>query len=181
MSSSNRPANSKDENLDPITGEPGAHPVGTGLGAAGVGAAGGVAGYAAAGALGGAAGGPVGAAVGAAVGVVVGAVAGGLAGKGIAESIDPTAEEAHWSQNYSSRPYVDKAHDYSHYQPAYQYGVEARSLHADKSWDEIESELEKGWAGRRGQSKLEWGHARHASRDAWDRIGTGGGSISDKV
>src|SRR4051794_32509382 len=54
----------RDSNQDPITGEPGAHPVGVGVGTA--------AGGAAAGALGGAAAGPVGA--------VVGAVAGGLAG-----------------------------------------------------------------------------------------------------
>ena len=72
-----------DANRDPITGEPGAHPVGTGLGTA--------AGGAAAGAAAGLAAGPVGAAVGA----VVGGVAGGLAGKGIAESINPTVEEAY--------------------------------------------------------------------------------------
>src|SRR3954454_3674465 len=109
MSSTNDPARTKDENRDPLSGEPGAHPVGTGLGAAGAGAA--------TGALGGAVGGPVGAAVGA----VVGAVAGGLAGKGIAESIDPTAEDAYWRDNHSSRPYFDKTHSYDDYRPAYQY------------------------------------------------------------
>lgn len=65
-------------NPDPITGEKGAHPVGTGIGAAGAGAA--------ATAVGAAVGGPVGAVVSA----VVGSVAGGLAGKGVAEQIDPT-------------------------------------------------------------------------------------------
>jgi phage tail tape-measure protein len=64
-------------NPDPLTGTPGAHPVGTGLGA--------VSG-AAAGASIGAAAGPV----GAAVGTVVGAVAGALAGKGAAEAVNPT-------------------------------------------------------------------------------------------
>ena len=80
----------KDANLDPLSGAPGAHPVGTGVGAA----AGGVV----AGALAGTVAGPVGTLVGAAVG----AVAGGLAGKGIAEMIDPTAEEAYWRENYSN-------------------------------------------------------------------------------
>jgi len=160
MSSSKNPAHAKDENLDPISGEPGAHPVGTGLGAAGAGAA--------AGALGGAMAGPVGAAVGA----VIGAVGGGLAGKGIAESIDPTAENAYWQENYRSRPYVDKSHDYDTYRPAYQYGWESRSLHAGKSWDDVESDLASGWAKVRGKSKLEWDQARHATRDAWDRIST---------
>lgn len=65
-------------NRDPISGEPGAHPVGTAVGAT----AGGVAAGAAVGSIAG----PVGTAVGAAVG----AVAGGLAGKGVAEKVDPT-------------------------------------------------------------------------------------------
>ena len=72
---------SKDANRDPITGEPGAHPVGTGIGAA--------VGGAAAGAAAGTIAGPVGTAVGAAMGAFVG----GLAGKAAAETIDPTVEE----------------------------------------------------------------------------------------
>ena len=68
-------------NRDPITGAPGAHPVGVCLGAA----AGGIAVGAAAGTL---AAGPVGTVVGAAVG----AVAGGLGGKAVAEHFDPTIE-----------------------------------------------------------------------------------------
>ena len=69
-------------NRDPISGELGAHPVGTGVGA--------VAGGVAAGAVVGSVAGPVGTAVGAAVG----AVAGGLAGKGVAEVLDPTISAA---------------------------------------------------------------------------------------
>jgi phage tail tape-measure protein len=61
-----------------LTGNPGSHPVGTGLGAAGGAATGAVAGAAL--------GGPVGAAVGAAVGGVAGAAAGHKAG----EVVNPT-------------------------------------------------------------------------------------------
>src|SRR6476661_157430 len=70
-----------ESNPDPITGAPGAHPVGVGLGAA----AGGIAAGAAAGTL---AAGPIGTVVGAAIGAVVG----GLAGKGAAESVNPTQD-----------------------------------------------------------------------------------------
>jgi hypothetical protein len=56
---------------DPITGEPGAHPVGVGVGALGAGAAGAVIGAVL---------GPI----GAAIGLAFGAVAGGLAGKEVA-------------------------------------------------------------------------------------------------
>src|SRR5437868_6392595 len=86
----------KDSNRDPITGAPGAHPVGTGLGAA--------AGGAATGAAIGSVAGPA----GTAAGIVAGAVVGGLAGKGIAEKIDPTAEEAYWRENYRTRDYGDE-------------------------------------------------------------------------
>src|SRR5690348_15169584 len=94
-----------DANRDPLTGEPGAHPVGVGIGAAGAGAAGAAIGSMA---------GPVGTAVGA----VIGAVAGGYAGKGVAESIDPTAEDAYWRENYQSRPYVESGSTYDEYRPA---------------------------------------------------------------
>lgn len=77
---------------DPITGEPGAHPLGTGLGAA--------AGGMAAGAAVGTVAGPVGTVIGAAVGAVVG----GLAGKGIAEAIDPSAEDAYWPRTTTPGP-----------------------------------------------------------------------------
>lgn len=66
-----------DANRDPLTGTPGAHPVGTGLGAAG---------GAGAGAAIGAMAGPIGAGIGAAIGGIVG----GLAGKGGGEAVNPT-------------------------------------------------------------------------------------------
>src|SRR5688572_9669341 len=72
-----------DANRDPITGTPGAHPLGVGAGAA----TGGMAGAAV-----GAIGGPIGAGIGAAVG----AVAGGLIGKGAAQAVNPTVEDEYW-------------------------------------------------------------------------------------
>ena len=158
MSNSNvNPPRDKDENLDPISGEPGAHPVGTGLGAAAAGAA--------TGALGGAVAGPVGAAVGA----VIGAVAGGLAGKGAAEAVDPTAEDAYWRDNHASRPYATGS-SYSEYGPAYQYGWEAHDQHAGKPFSEVESHIKTGWEKAKGASKLEWDKAKHATRDAYERV-----------
>lgn len=75
------PIDLEDTNPDPLTGQPGAHPLGTGVGAAGVGGVATVVGAAVAG--------PVGAVVGA----VVGSVAGGLVGKGTAESLNPSSED----------------------------------------------------------------------------------------
>jgi hypothetical protein len=149
--------NNPDNNPDPITGTPGAHPVGTGLGAASAGAAG---------AAIGAVGGPVGITVGA----IVGAVAGGLAGKGVAEAVNPTAEEAYWRNFYKTRPYVDSRVDYDEYGPAYRYGWEARTRYGSRQFDDVESELERDWSRARGKSSLDWSHARHATRDAWEHI-----------
>lgn len=147
-----------DANRDPLTGELGSHPVGTGIGA--------VVGGAAAGAATGTVAGPVGTAIGAAVG----AVAGGLAGKGIAEMIDPTAEETYWRQNYEGRPYVSYGEPFDEYAPAYRYGVDAFSRYPGQDYDEIEPNLERGWNGVRGTSRLDWDRAKEATRDAWRRV-----------
>ena len=147
----------RDRNPDPITGEPGSHPVGTGVGSAG---------GAAAGAAIGAAFGPIGMLVGGGIG----AVAGGAAGHAAGEAIDPTTEEAYWKETYKTRPYVKKDVDYDHYAPAYRYGWEARTKHQNRKWDDsLDSELGSQWNSTRGNSSLEWNDARQATRDAWDR------------
>ena len=145
-------------NRDPISDAPGAHPVGVGLGSAGAGATGA--------AIGGVVGGPIGAVVGAAIG----AVAGGLGGKAVAESVNPTVEDAYWKQNYNKRPYSKSDSSYDTYQPAYRYGWQSRMLHGGKQWTDVESDLERGWNKNRGASSLGWPEAKHATRDAWERL-----------
>jgi len=149
-------------NLDPITGTPGAHPVGTGLGAA--------MGGAVAGAAVGTVAGPLGTAIGAALGAVIG----GLAGKGVAELVDPTVEETYWRSNFSTRTYVAADDTFDDYAPAYGYGMAAHHDHLGRTFEEAEAELSKGWADARGSSRLEWGRAKDATRDAWERAGQRG-------
>jgi len=157
-----------DRNADPITGAPGAHPIGTGVGAAAGGAAGVAAGAAAGAAMGSVVPGP-GNIIGGAVGAVVGAVAGGLAGKGVAEAINPTEENEYWSNEYRNRPYYRPGSDYDDYAPAYRHGYTAASQYQGKSWDEMETNLERDWDNSRGQSSMDWDRARQPARDAWDR------------
>lgn len=148
----------KDEaNLDPMTGERGAHPVGVGAGAAGGGVAGAVAGAI------------VGGPIGAGVGAVVGAVAGGLAGKGAAEALNPTTEHAYWLKEYQSRPYYASGAPYEQYGPAFQYGWESCIRHKGKAFNDVEAQLARDWESRRGTSKLSWSQAKDATRDAWQR------------
>lgn len=149
-----------DANRDPITGEPGAHPVGTGVGAASAGAAGA--------AIGTAVGGPVGGVVGA----VVGAVAGGYAGKAAGEAIDPTREDAYWRDNYLSQGWAEKDFTYDDYQPALRTGYEGYSRHgvSGKSYEEVEADLARDYERGRGKSRLGWDKAKTATRAAWDRV-----------
>ncbi len=148
---------SHDMNRDPITGTPGAHPVGTGVGAAAGGTAGAAIGMVA---------GPVGALAGA----VVGAVVGGLAGKGVAEGVNPTAEDAYWRDNFVREPYYAMGRSYEDYSPAYRVGYEGRGLYDGRSFEDAEPELRRSYEAARGSSRLEWEEARVASRAAWHRV-----------
>ncbi|HEX8294709.1 MAG TPA: hypothetical protein VF593_00280 [Chthoniobacteraceae bacterium] len=152
--------NEKDTNPDPITGAPGSHPVGTGLGAAGAGTAGAAVGMA------------VGGPVGAVVGAVVGSVAGGYAGKGVAEAIDPTAEDAHWRDAHRNESYFEKDYSYEDYAPAYRTGYSSFAEHraAGRSFDAAEPDLATRYNRDRGSSRLGWDKAKHATRAAWDRV-----------
>lgn len=145
----------KSSNPDPVTGEPGSHPVGVGLGAAG-------------GGLGGAAIGAAAGPLGAAVGAVAGAIIGGMAGKDIAESYDPTAEDAFWRENYRARPYVTADDSYDRLRPAFRYGWEAQREYAGREFDEVEPELQQRWM--TATPGMGWDRARHAARDAWQRM-----------
>ena len=141
---------------DPITGEPGAHPIGTGVGAASAGAAG---------AAIGAVGGPVGVVAGAAVGAVVG----GLAGKEVAESIDPTNEDGYWQAHHGKQIYASHG-SYERYSSAYRTGYEGAGRHGvEKNYSDVEDDLKSSYEQSKETAGLSWDHAKHAVRAAYDR------------
>ena len=149
-------ARGADSNPDPITGEPGAHPIGTGIGAASAGAAG-------------AAIGSVGGPVGVVTGAAIGAVAGGLAGKSVAESIDPTNEDGYWQKNHAGQPYAIHG-SYERYSGAYRAGYEGAARHgADKNYADVESDLQSAYEKSKEQGGVTWDRARHAARAAYER------------
>lgn len=159
-------ANDKKANRDPITGEPGSHPVATGIGAA-VGAATGVVGAMAMGAAAGAPLGPAGAIAGAAAGGILG---GGI-GHGIGEDIRPT-QLAWWKANYSSRPYITEGKNFDTYEPAYRYGIDtaiANKNNVDRDFNTLEPNLRNNWNIARGKSSMEWDEAKYATRDAFEK------------
>lgn len=154
---------------DPVTQEPGFHPVGTAVGAA----AGSVTGAV----IGSAAGGPTGGIIGAAVG----GVAGGLTGKAAAEAANPTAEDAYWQEEYANRPYFDEAVAYNKISPAYRVGYTGywRLGGNGRSFEQAEEELRQEYERSGTPSDLTWEEVRPAARDAWRRMERRSGSVQN--
>lgn len=145
---------------DPLSGEAGAHPIGTGLGAA--------LGGAAAGAAAGTVAGPL----GTIAGTVIGGIAGAFAGKAVAESIDPTVESAYWRSEFRNRPYFREDAPYETYEPAYRAGWE--SYTPDARWEVAEpvakKKWEENWESEGGAPSMTWEEAKAAARDAYHRV-----------
>lgn len=156
FSNPNRAPDADRANRDPITGEPGSHPVGAGSGAAVGAALGGVAGIP---------GGPVGIAAGAAIG----GIAGGVIGKSAAEVVNPTDEVLFWRSEFPNRPYAHSG-TWEDFEPVYFNTATAYGLHFGREFAEVEPELERAWRSDRRNSRLEWPSVRDASRDAWERL-----------
>lgn len=163
-----RQQEARDANLDPITKKPGSHPVGTGVGTA-VGGAAGIAGVGAAAVSGAATGGIAGGPVGAAAGLVVGAVVGAVIGHKVGEKVNPTKEGEYWRSNYMKEPYFNSAYTYDDYDPAYRTGYEGLSRYQGRTFEQSEKDLEAEFNRNKGNSRLSWDHARHATRSAWNR------------
>jgi hypothetical protein len=147
-------------NRDPITHEPGSHPVGTGLGAAAAGAAGAI--------VGAGLGGPVGSIVGAALGASVG----GGVGHYAAETANPTYLEVEPTlrDTFQTRSYASNG-SYEDFAEAYSFGA----LHHNRlntPWsEEVEAELRQRWpthASSGAGAAMDWETARPAVRDAWE-------------
>lgn len=136
------------------------HELGGSLGMAVIGVAGGIMGAVA---------GPVGVVAGAAIGGALG----GVAGESMARDVNPTREEAYWEDNYHTRPYLVKGHDFSSYRAAYRSGINGYiASRPNTSFESLEPSLRNNWNIARGDSKLEWEEARHAARDAFSRLST---------
>jgi len=142
-------------NRDPITEEPGAHPVGVGIGAG-------------TGALTGAAVGATAGPVGAAIGAVAGGIAGGYMGKVAAEEINPTNELDYWRSAWSTRPYA-RDRSFNDFEPAYRVAVNEYSISPmSVPFERVEPRIRTAYESAASHG-VAWQDAREASRDAWNR------------
>ncbi len=99
-----------------------------------------------------------------------GALVGGFAGKSAAETVDRAREDAYWQGEFADRSYVDNGSSFDDYGPAYGYGVAALGRYPGRRFDDVEADLSRDWGSTRGNSRLSWNAARHAVRDAWERV-----------
>jgi uncharacterized protein YcfJ len=134
------------------------HPVATGVGMVGGGAAGA--------AIGTAVGGPVGTVVGA----VIGAVAGAAGGYAVGEAVDPAAEDAYWRDNHDKQPFA-KQGAFEDYQPAYRTGYQGYDRFGSESFDKAEPDLRSEY--EKSGTNVPWDKARDASKAAWGRVERG--------
>ena len=85
-------------------------------------------------------------------------------------TVDASAEETYWRENYASRPYTRADQSFLEYKPAYRYGADAYTRYPGRAFDDAETEMRDDWDKVKGTSSLTWDEARHAVRDAWQRV-----------
>ena len=125
---------------------------------------------AAAGAVTGAVVGSVGGPAGTLVGAAVGGIAGAKAGGAIAEAVNPTEYSSYFSDSYKRAPYYKTGREWKDYGPAYAYGYDSYSSYRGRPFNDVESDLERGWHTAKRDSRLAWSEAKEAVRDGWHYI-----------
>ena len=98
---------------------------------------------------------------------------------GPAERIDEA--ETWFNQTFEQASSPVPGAPYAHYRPAYRYGIDARSQHGTREWDEtLDAELQADWHHHRGSSPLDWAHARPAVQEAY-QAGSAGSAAAESA
>lgn len=140
---------------DPITGEPGFHPIAT--------VAGGTSG-----AMTGAAIGVIGGPVGIVLGAAAGGLIGGLAGDALVELLSPSAVDEYWQAEFERRTGIS-AQSYEQVKNEVYFGTQERLRYGKYAppWNEVEPELAKSWRVSPLCTGEEWGQVRATVCDAF--------------
>ena len=136
------------------------------------------------GVLTGAALGSLGGPIGTIIGGIAGAVTGWWAGKAISEAASHVThdDETYYRTHYESSPNRLADRSYEDVRPAYQLGHLAgrNPDYQGRSFEEVESDLQRGWSSDVSARHGDWQQVRHYARDAYDRgrSGFGMGAVS---
>ena len=89
-------------------------------------------------------------------------------------NIDRSKYDTNFRNSYQSASYYDKARTWDDYSPAYDYAYQSKTgNYADRKFDDVENDLERGWDKAKANSGLMWNQARDAVRDGWHFIERG--------
>jgi hypothetical protein len=80
-----------------------------------------------------------------------------------------TDEEQYWRTNYNTRPYA-KGSSYDNLSGGYRYGYESANRYSGRSWNDVESDLQRDWDRYEYRGQSTWQQVKDAVRDAWDRV-----------
>jgi len=122
----------------------------------------------------GAAVGSLGGPIGTVIGMIAGAAAGWWTGRAVSEAAASfTNDEEHYRKHYgTSRTTATSADaDYDRVRPAYQLGhlASRNPDYANRSFDEVEPDLQRGWTGDVATRHGEWQSVRGYAREAYTR------------
>jgi hypothetical protein len=81
-------------------------------------------------------------------------------------------EDAYWRDAHRTQTFADSTYTYDDYAPAYRAGYLGYGAHsaAGRNFDAAAPDLERQYNSMRGNSRLGWDKAKHATRAAWDRV-----------
>lgn len=101
------------------------------------------------------------------IGVVIGVAAGALMGHRMAERTDPRDSVGHFQDIYRSMSYYERGMEWKDYEPAYRLGLESYGSRGGQAFEDVDASLGARWLKVRGESRLDWNHAREAVRHVW--------------
>ena len=87
-------------------------------------------------------------------------------------SIDKTAENKYWQNQFRNESYYEAGKKFEDYEPAYRTAIEGYDRYSDTAptFDAAEQSLRADYEKFKGQTELGWDKAKHATRAAWDRV-----------
>jgi hypothetical protein len=89
---------------------------------------------------------------------------------GRSSTLDWTAEDEYWRNNYSTRPYVGSDRNYDRWQPGYRYGWESAQRYQGRQWNDVENDLRSNWDRYEHRGTSTWEQIKDAVRDGWNRM-----------
>ena len=84
----------------------------------------------------------------------------------------PTVEGRLLAQRSTKPAYYRAGRAYEDYEPAYRYGWESASsaTYRDRKFEDVETDLERGWDKAKGKTREGWRDVKDATRDAFNRV-----------